>query len=438
MKRCILIIACIGFGLTSMAQKLPKALKDSDFYDNGKPKAEKVELGRLLFYDKILSGNLNISCATCHHSMAATGDGLSLSIGEGGKGLGVTRVNGEGADAVHERVPRNAPHVFNLGLKQVHTMFADGRVRLDGNNFISPAGAELPAGLDNILAVQAMFPVTSGAEMAGQAGENAQADAATLTELWEVIANKLRANAEYVELFKAAYPNKILTAADITYVDAANAIAAFESQAWRFDNSPFDRHLKGDKQAMSTNQKIGMNLFYGKAKCSDCHSGALQSDLKFHSIAMPQIGPGKGDGVDGHEDFGRERVTGDSNDRYKFRTPILRNVALTAPYGHAGAYDTLEAVVKHHLNPSEGYDSYDKSQVTLPTVGALDDIDFLVYDNAAIGDEIKDSSDITKIKLSKKEFDAIIDFLRALTDPAALDMRKDVPKRVPSGLPVFD
>ena len=95
---------------------LPRPVSDEDYYDEGQPDPLKVELGKLLFYDKLLSGNLNISCATCHHGLTDTGDGLSLPVGEGGKGLGVTRVTGEAsAGGIHERVPRNAPPVFNLG-----------------------------------------------------------------------------------------------------------------------------------------------------------------------------------------------------------------------------------------------------------------------------------------------------------------------------------
>ncbi len=442
MKKYIFAIALTAMSFTLAAQKLPKALKDSDFHADGNHNPKKVELGKLLFFDKILSGNKNISCATCHHPQAGTGDGLSLPVGEGGKGLGVTRNTGEGADAIHERVPRNAPHVFNLGAKQLDKFFHDGRLAIDPSvqpsGFLNPAGTDLPAGLDSILAAQAMFPVTSGAEMAGQLGENGQADlTGNLPLLWDFIADKLKAIPEYVTLFKDAYDD-IDDADDITYVHAANAIAAFEATAWRFDNSPFDRHLKGDKKALSPSQKIGMNLFYGKAKCSDCHSGALQTDMDFHSIAMPTIGTGKGDGFNGQDDFGRFKVTGDTNDMYKFRTPILRNVELTAPYGHAGAFDTLEAVVRHHLNPSESYDNYDRTQVTFPNRPDLDANDFTILDDNISSQAIKDSSDINKITLSEKEIGHLLDFLRALTDPAALDMRKDVPKKVPSGLPVFD
>jgi cytochrome c peroxidase len=120
-----------------------------------------VRLGKVLFYDKILSGNRNISCATCHHALTGTGDGLALPVGEGGKGLGVTRDTGSGSDAIHERVPRNAPHIFNLGAKEFTVMFHDGRVAVDNSlpsGFTSPAGEQLPLGLDNPLAVQGHVP----------------------------------------------------------------------------------------------------------------------------------------------------------------------------------------------------------------------------------------------------------------------------------------
>ena len=118
-------------------------------------------------------------------------------------------------------------------------------------------------------------------------------------------------------------------------------MAAFEGTAWRADNSPFDRFLRGEQRAMSNSAKKGMRLFYGKAACSNCLTGKFQTDHEFHAIVMLQIGPGKGGGVDGHDDLGRERVTGDRVDRFRFRTLTLRNVALTEPWGHDGAFNTL-------------------------------------------------------------------------------------------------
>ena len=423
---------------------------DSDYYDNGTPLPAKVQLGKILYFDKLLSGNENISCVSCHHPMVWTGDGLSLPVGEGGQGLGVTRDTGTGAAAIHERVPRHAPAVFNLGAREFTRMFYDGRVEENPaapSGFDSPAGDDLPAGLDNVLAVQAMFPVTSPAEMAGQAGENPQANAAAINHLagdggvWDLIAKKLQAIPEYVDMFIAAYPkgsDKITTAEDITYVHAANALAAFEASEWRFDNSPYDQYLRGNRQAISTQARIGMNVFYGKGGCSDCHSGVFQTDQGFHAIAMPQIGPGKGDNPDGHGDFGREQVTGNTGDRFRFRTPTLRNVALTAPYGHAGAYNTLEATVRHMLDSVNSLYEYDREQAALPSRPDLDLLDFIVMDDWDGLDAIAAANELEPVKLKQRDIQALMSFLHSLTDLDALDMRDDVPASVPSGLPIWD
>jgi cytochrome c peroxidase len=264
------------------------------------------------------------------------------------------------------------------------------------------------------------------------------ADAGDVVEVWRLIAERLNAIDEYVDLFRDAYPGDVQAAGDITYAHAANAIAAFEAVAWRADDSPFDRYLRGAKQAMSKSARRGMRLFYGKAGCADCHSGLFQTDQEFHAIAMPQIGPGKGDGASGHEDFGREQVTLDPVDRYRFRTPPLRNVALTAPYGHDGAYDTLEAVVRHHLDPVAALEAYDTSQARLPSDPALDPIDFLVHENSAVRDQIANANELAPQDLSDEQVADLIEFLQALTDPASLDLRRDVPDAVPSGLPLAE
>ena len=421
-------------------------VSDKDFYDDGAPSVQKVALGRVLFFDKILSGNKNISCATCHHPLSGTSDGLSLPIGEGGKGLSITRTTGRGKNKVKERVPRNSPALFNLGAKEFSVLFHDGRVQLlDGRpgNFESPAGHDLPPGLDNPLAVQAMFPPTSGTEMAGQSDENlvenpvAEATAAgDLPAVWELLAARLRENEGYQGLFSEVYG---IAPDDITMVHAANAIAAYEAVVFRADNSPFDRYLRGDRGGMSRDAMMGKHLFFGEAGCSGCHSGAFQTDHSFHSIAMPQIGPGKGDGDDGHEDFGRERVTGSEEDRYKFITPSLRNVALTGPWGHAGSYNSLEAVVRHHLDPETSFDNYDASQRVLPSRRYLNRLDLKVMNGPDdIKDAIKDSSELTSIELTDDEVNMILAFLHALTDPSSLDLRHDVPKKVPSGAAIFD
>jgi cytochrome c peroxidase len=429
----------------------PDPVTDSDFYDHGQAATAKAELGMKLFYDKLLSGNRNISCATCHHAMTDTGDWLSLPVGEGGRGLGPARDTGDGTSAIHERVPRNAPPVFNLGALTFTVMFHDGRLEQDPQHpsgFLSPAGDDLPAGLDNALAAQAMFPVTSATEMAGQPTENAIADATAAADLplvWELLAQRLRDNDDYVALFMDAYPDgpaAVRTAGDITFAHAANAIGAFEATAWRFDNSPYDRYLRGDKQAMSTAALRGLRVFLGKGNCATCHSGPFQTDLSYHAIAMPQIGPGKGDNLpgysDGHDDFGRERVTGDPADRFRFRTPTLRNVALSGPYGHAGAYSTLEAVVRHHLDPVAGLYGYDPQQAVLPSREDLDAMDFVVMEDAARIAAIADASELAPVDLDETDIASLLAFLHALTDPAAHDLRGDLPESVPSGDPLAD
>jgi cytochrome c peroxidase len=442
---------------------LPEPTEDSAFYDNGAPDMNKVNLGKLLFFDKILSGNKNISCATCHHPMTDTGDSLSLPVGEGGRGLGMMReplnigdyliINKQprALGGIRERVPRNAPPLWNLGAKEFTRMFHDGRVEVDSESpsgFRTPAGDNLPDGLDNVLATQAMFPVTSLAEMAGQVEDNnpdneiaPQAAAGNLTGpggVWDLLAVRLGNIPEYVDLFQAAFPD-ISTAEEITFVHAANAIAAYEAFSWRADDTPFDRYLSGQKNALTSSQRRGMYLFYHKAKCHTCHSGVFQTDHNFHAIAMPQIGPGRG-GVE-PEDIGRAEVSGvNGPDRYKFRTPSLRNVVLNAPYGHGGAYDRLEDVVFHHLNPINAFNSYDWMQVRLPSQNRPDLFaqDFAVLNNPLLSQNIKNANELEPADLTEKEFYSLIEFLHALTDLASLDISNDVPFSVPSGLTVTD
>ena len=429
-------------------------------YDFREPSEAKVELGRNLMFDKILSGNKNISCGTCHHSLTGTGDGLSLPVGEGGKGLGVTRTVGSGADQIVERVPRNAPPVFNLGDRSIHTLFHDGRVTtVGGEGFPSgcktPAGMDLPSNLENVLACQAMFPVTSATEMAGQALENSIANAAAEGNLagpdgvWARLAARLQEIPDYVTMFQAAFPGDIINAEDITYAHAANAIAAFEGVAWRADNSPFDQFLRGDLGAMSENAQQGMELFYegsldGNA-CASCHSGLYQTDQQFHAIAIPQIGTGRGSNspgqTGGHEDFGREQVTLNPADTLKFRTPMLRNVALTAPYGHSGAYNTLRAVVEHHLDAVNSLYAYNsKRQAILPSHPSLDAENYIAMDDPARVDFIAAHNELAPMAYSAEDVDRILDFLHALTDTSSIDLRgdQDVVNGVPSGLPLDD
>lgn len=294
-----------------------------------------------------------------------------------------------------------------------------------------------------------MFPVASGAEMAGQADENevsAAAEVGNLVLVWELLAQRLRGIPEYVTLFRAAFPDEIFEASDITFAHAANAIAAFEGQAWRADNSPFDQFLRGDKDALSKNAQKGKKLFYkgdqsGQA-CADCHSGLYQTDNDFHAIAMPQIGAGRGSGTLGTEDYGREQVTGDIADAAAFKTPSLRNVVLTAPYGHGGAYNSLRAVVEHHLDPVGSlYDYNNRREAVLPYQSdELDAYNYIAMDDEVAVRFIEDHNELAPFSSSSNDVDRIMDFLYALTDMDSLDLRddQDVLSGVPSGLPIGD
>jgi len=423
----------------AMAGNSMMAVSDADYPARNE---SKEELGKFLFYDKVLSGNRNTSCASCHHPLAATGDGLSLPVGEGGRGLGVMRDTGSGTDAIHERVPRNAPHLFNLGANQFVTMFHDGRVQKNDaapTGFDTPAGDNFLLGIDSALAAQAAFPPTSNTEMAGQTGENEVANAAAagdVQEVWRLLTDRVMAIVEYKDLIHRAYPG--VNDSDITFAHIANAIGAFEAAAYRADKSPFDQYLRGNNSAMSDNAKRGMKLFHDKAQCATCHTGKFQTDHQFHALGMPQIGPGKGNGLNNNDDFGRELVTAIANDRYKFRTPTLRNVAMTGPWGHDGAYNTLDAVIRHHLDPKNSLNNYDVTQAVLPSKADFDSIDFQVHNDPVSRSDLADAIEIKPVVLSDVEIKLLTDFLHALTDPASLDMRATAPARVPSGLPLAD
>jgi len=251
-----------------------------------------------------------------------------------------------------------------------------------------------------------------------------------------MLADRLRQIPKYVELFQAAFPD-IRDRHAITFVHAANAIGDFLSSEWRADDSPFDRYLRGDDEALDAGQIAGLKLFYGKAGCARCHSGKFQTDHDFHAIAMPQIGyvqTRKFDPV--VRDMGRINETDRIEDRYKFRTPSLRNVGETAPYGHSGAYPTLEAVVRHHLDPVEAFGRYDPALARLPEHAVLSSTDFLVRENRREVRILLAANELSPVGLTDGEVADVLRFLLALTDRASVPGRLGRPDRVPSGLPV--
>ena len=423
-------------GTDAQLHKLMRAADIEPAVAGPAPAPAKVALGRALMFDKVLSGNRDTSCATCHHPLLHTGDALSVSIGTGGSGLGPARTLGDGRNLI----PRNAPEVFNRGLAQWRTMFWDGRAGVDATGaFVSPAGADLPDGLDNVLAVQAMFPVTSADEMRGAPGDHdvfgAPNEVAVLAAtdfpgIWAALTARLLAIPEYVDLFAAAYPG--VPAESLGFQHAANAIAAFEIDAWTLLDSDWDRYVAGDDSSLSDGAKRGAVLFFGDAGCGECHRGVLLTDQEYHDVAVPQVGPGKG--AEAPLDYGRGRVTADAADRWAFRTPPLRNVALTGPWMHDGAFTTLEGAVRHSLDPAGSLLSYDASQLAPALQGTVQDDPATI---AAILASL-DPAVAAPHRLSDAQVADIVAFLESLTDPAAGDLSRDVPAEVPSGLPVAD
>jgi len=433
-------LATVIFIFTSLevsANKLPLPLNDSDYRSVDENEAK---LGQLLFYDPILSGNKEVACATCHHPSLGTGDGLSLSLGDGGKGLGNKRIV-DYENLPEQRVPRNAQPLFNLGAKQFKTLFHDGRVQVDlsrPSGLRTPLEEEMVEGFSSIISAQTMFPVLSADEMAGHYSENEISEAVrrgTLTGeggAWDLISKRVGSVPAYSDFFIDIYDH-IEVAKDIKFTDISNAVAAFMEFEWRSDTSPFDDFLQG-KLNLNISQENGMELFYGKANCSSCHAGALFTDHQFHATGQPQVGPGKAARFQSHSrDLGRFRVTGNIKDKYAFRTPSLRNVELTGPWGHAGAYNELEAFLGAHIDPYLALSNYDKSNVTLTK---YDTNDWKIMDDASEVKAIADAISIKPVIISKGEVTDLLAFLGTLTDTKAQKGRLGIPETVPSGLKI--
>ena len=421
-----------------VAAELPKPIGPDDFVAFN---PEWAEIGQLLFYDPILSGNRNISCATCHSIEQGSADGLSLGIGEGGRGIGPDRTPGEAGGRIRKRIPRNAPGLWNLGAKQIRVMFHDGRVEpsdIYDNGWNTPAAEWLPEGLAGILAVQALFPMTSQFEMAGDPKENEVAGAAydRIDAVWPILSKRVRGIPEYAAMFQAAFPD-VDSALDIDISHIANALAAFQGLEWQSYDAPFDAYLAGDDSALDGAQKRGLDLFYGKGGCASCHSGPLLTDQEFYALALPQFGPGRTRLWDPIvRDVGRMAVSDRLEDAYRFRTPSLRNVALTAPYGHNGAYPTLEGIVRHHLQPVASFENWEGALAQLPDVPWLAGSDFLPFEDRRERARLAARIDLAPVDLDDGEIADLVAFLHSLTGTQSIKPRLGKPERVPSGLEV--
>ena len=417
----------------------------------------KAQLGMQLFFTKALGGDLDSACVSCHHPLLGGGDNLSFSIGVEavlpdllGPGR-EHRMDGHEYDA-GPTVPRNAPSTFNIVFYD-EVLFHDGRVESldkandngEGDAIRTPDSsfgvADVDAGA-NLSAAQARFPVTSPEEMRGHSFESGNSNAALRTALedrlkGEDAEGELAAMNHWLAAFRTGLEQPAGTAEDlITYNNIADALATYQNSQVLVDN-PWKAYLAGNKSAISVDAKRGALLFYtpvekGGAGCGGCHSGDFFTDEQFHVVAMPQVGRGKGDGVvvPHDNDYGRWRETGEEDDKFAFRTPHLLNVAKTGPWGHAGAYTTLEGVVRHHLNPQLAFDNYDVNQLD-PFVQTDN---YVFNTNQALAQlealRLAGKSKLVNAELNDEKVGQLLAFLNALTDPC-LEDRECMAKWIP-------
>lgn len=382
-----------------------------------------VELGRVLFFERELSGNRNISCATCHLPEEHAGDDHRLSIGQG-----------------DVRLPRNTAEPFNRSFAT--NLFWDGRVELVGSEVEAPVA--LPDGIDTLLEAQALLPLLDRDEMRGDPGdvatdgranELALFDDEQVEAIWDGVIARIRALPEYEHWFASAFPD--VRWEDVSIVQVARALAEFELFLWELTDTRFDSYLGSsidppDDGALSNEELRGAELFFGEAGCSNCHNGPLLSDGDYHNIGVIPIGPGHGDhGVD----IGRANVSDATSDRFRFRTPPLRNVELTSPFMHNGAYTSLAEAVRQHLDPERSLRGY-RSEDLEPEIREL------VHTDVAILDEVVDGIDPQLVVVSREQAEEwtgyLVAFLRSLSSQVELEVfpGAGAPFAVPSGLPI--
>ncbi|NRA99219.1 MAG: cytochrome-c peroxidase [Rhodobacteraceae bacterium] len=436
MKSALFAFA-LCFGATGAHAEMPHPVTDADY---GETDPTQVKLGQLLFWDPILSGNKNISCGTCHHPNFGTGDGLALGIGEGGIGLGPER-RVDPANLPEQRIPRHSPALFNLGAHEFTVLFHDGRIETDPSRpsgLRTPLGEDMVQGFSGVLSAQTMFPVLSADEMAGHYSENDVSQAVRRGLItgeggaWDIITQRVWALQEYRDLLIEGFP-EIADGEPADFTHISDAIAAFIAFEWRSDESAFDSYLR-DRTPLPAAAEAGRLLFYGEAGCATCHSGVFQTDHGFHAMGTAQIGPGKAARFETHaRDDGRMRVTGRAEDAFAFRTPSLRNVTHTAPYGHAGAHAKLSDFLRAHVDAAAGLAVLERDDIDLPDLASAKD--WRILDDATEVQAILAAAPAPN-ELSAAQIDELIAFLDALSDSAALEGRLGIPDAVPSGLPI--
>ncbi len=427
----------------------------------------RADLGRRLFFDNVLGLHGDNSCAGCHAPAFGFGDSQRMAIGVDNNGI-------VGPGRLGPRNQRRSPLVANTEFYP-SLMWTPRFVALSGDPFDSPEGFQFPPpegviqdeAIRTLLQAQASLPSTELVEMAGFTGITENPGPFTERHfvfddghglplpapdetgfhnfpIQDAVDARLNATPEYLQLFGEVFNDgATLPPGGITINMRRLAIAEFQMSLPGAD-APIDRYARGDDEALSSQEKRGALLFFGSARCLNCHAVAgnaneMFSDFKEHRISGPQVfpafGPGTGntifDGPGENEDFGFEQTTGDPSKRYMFRTAPLRNVGAVAPgFFHNGAFGALEAAVQHHLDVLRSARNYRPTRNRLPPDLFLGPIEPVI---AAGIDPLL----ATPIQLTPEEFKDLVSFVgRALLDERVLEFCKLVPKSAPSGLPM--
>jgi cytochrome c peroxidase len=413
---------------TAGAAPIRPATKQSD---------AKIQLGKWLFWDAELSGNRDISCGTCHHPAAFTVDGLTLPVGTKYVVVDGVRRLGEG----RTYIGRNTPPMYDRAHDDWRSMFWDGRVTGDPTvGFQRPDRPDyVMTDIDTAMAGQAMYPPQVIPEMRGAKGDvdvHGKANEIALLKkkevdaIWSALLQRLWAIPAYVDAFEAAYPGKDPTSLDFRAV--SNALSAYVGASFSTKTTPFDAFLRGEDAALNEQQRRGAEVYYGVGRCGTCHAGELTSDQQFHNLVVPHVGPGKLS--IGAFDHGRANFTKVDADYFGFRTPPLRNAEHTGPWMHNGAMATLEAAVRHHLDPVAAFDAYDPSQLPEYMRTELRSSPEHAADlKARVAPQLKDG-----IPLDDAQVADVLAFLKAMSDPTIGDWGDLVPESVPSGLAIYE
>lgn len=354
--------------LVATVSALPKTVNHPE--DNPHS-SDKELLGKLLFYDPILSGGKDVSCASCHHPSNGYAEFLDLSIGPNGKGLGSKRAFNSPNDI--PLMKRNSPTILNTAYNGI-----------DSKNHYAPE--EAPMFWDDrakSLEIQALEPIKTLEEMRGNHFEK--------SEILEVVTNRIKEIPEYRTLFAKAFGADV----PIDSIAIGKAIATFE-RTLIANNSRFDQYMSGDVNAISNSEKEGFALFKSVG-CINCHNGPMFSDYKLHVLGVP-------------DNAKLPEPDGGPDDSFAFRTATLRNLRFTAPYMHNGSFQNLKQVLEFY-----------------------EDISFGKTRNPLVPKEMFDPF-VRELQLTVKDMSRIISFLNTLNDPDFdTEIPEKVPSGLPVG-----